>query len=96
MHAQLLGEWRAPAANAPLAPTAGLAYYLTPPPSLTHLLFTDPTHGCIHMWVVCLGCAFFAMKWVEMTGGDARVRNSPPPCLGDIPPCLSLGGNDRP
>ena len=74
---QLLGVWRSPAPNAPPAPASGVAYYLTPPTSLRHLLHVDPLHGCGHVCVVCVVCAVMALKWVEITGADAQVHDPP-------------------
>jgi len=80
---QLLGVWQSPAPNAPAAPASGVAYYLTPPTSLRHLLHVDPLHGCAHVCVVCVVCAVMALKWVEITGADAQV-NEPPDKLASI------------
>lgn len=64
---RLLGTW--PADDSPSAgqPIGGLAYYLSPPTSLSEV-GADPFHAILYIAFVLTICAFFSKTWIEVSG----------------------------
>jgi protein transport protein SEC61 subunit alpha len=66
----LLGQW-SDDVNGQSIPVAGLAYYLSPPPTL-QALYEDPIHTLIYVLFVLLSCAMFSKCWIEVSGSSTR------------------------
>lgn len=68
----MLGKWAShefsPGASIPIG---GLAYYLSPPQSISEL-FTDPIHAFIYISFVLLTCAFFSKLWIHVSGASSK------------------------
>ena len=52
-------------------PVGGLAYYLSPPRSLSDFI-ADPLHTILYMTFILTACALFAQTWCEISGSSAR------------------------
>lgn len=66
---QILGQWQEVGNQS--IPIGGLAYYISPPSSITDLV-TDPIHAFIYTVFVLLACAVFSKTWIEVSGSSAR------------------------
>lgn len=66
---RLLGVWQEQdiASGGQARLIGGLAFYLTPPQSVTDV-FYNPTHACIYFSFVIISCALFSKLWLEMSG----------------------------
>jgi len=53
------------------APIGGLAYYISPPQSLTSII-QDPIHAVIYTTFVITSCAFFSRIWIDVSGSSSR------------------------
>ena len=53
------------------APIGGLAYYITPPQSMSSAL-GDPIQAIIYIMFVLGTCAFFSRMWIDVSGSSAR------------------------
>jgi len=53
------------------APIGGLAYYISPPQSLTSIM-SDPIHAVIYTTFVITSCAFFSRIWIDVSGSSSR------------------------
>lgn len=53
------------------APIGGLAYYISPPQSLTSIM-QDPIHAVIYTTFVITSCAFFSRIWIDVSGSSSR------------------------
>merc|ERR1712048_907346 len=58
---QLLGVWKE-SANGQSIPVGGLAYYISPPQSFTHI-WEDPFHALFYVSFVLISCALFSKTW---------------------------------
>lgn len=54
------------------APVGGMAYYITPPSSLSNV-FMDPYHSVFYLAFVMMGCAIFSKAWMEVSGASSQV-----------------------
>lgn len=54
-------------------PVGGMAYYITPPPSLSNV-FLDPYHSVFYLAFVVMGCAIFSKAWMEVSGASSQVQ----------------------
>jgi protein transport protein SEC61 subunit alpha len=66
----LLGQW-SDDFNGQSIPVGGLAYYLSPPSTLS-ALYEDPLHTIIYVMFVLLSCALFSKTWIEVSGSSSR------------------------
>jgi len=53
------------------APIGGLAYYISPPQSITSIM-SDPIHAVIYTTFVITSCAFFSRIWIDVSGSSSR------------------------
>ena len=70
---KLFGEWSV-TENGPLAhsvPIGGLAYYVSPPVSLSDM-FYDPFHALFYLVFTLTACAIFGRTWTEVSGTSVR------------------------
>merc|ERR1712169_139579 len=70
----LFGTWREVSGfggQSQAIPTGGIAYYVSPPPTLANL-FGDPLHRFIYLTFILGTCAFFSKTWIEVSGSSAR------------------------
>mmetsp|Transcript_22435 Transcript_22435/g.29100 ORF Transcript_22435/g.29100 Transcript_22435/m.29100 type:complete len:473 (-) Transcript_22435:437-1855(-) len=63
---KLLGVW-VEGGTGQTQPVSGLAYYLSPPPTLSALVM-DPLHALFYLSFVLSTCAMFSKAWMEVTG----------------------------
>jgi preprotein translocase SecY subunit len=52
-------------------PSGGLVYYVVPPRSI-QLAMGDPMRALVYMFLMVVGCVFFAITWVEVGGMDSK------------------------
>lgn len=71
MFVNLLGQWQESSYGGQSVPVGGLAYYLSPPQSVSDM-FYDPVHVVIYTTFVLTTCALFAKTWIEVSGSSAR------------------------
>jgi len=70
---QLLGRWQdveSPAGTQNIA-VGGLAYYVSPPSSLTEIV-TDPVHALFYFAFILTACALFSKTWIEVSGSSPK------------------------
>lgn len=68
---QMLGRWQeAEWGGGQMTPVGGLAYYLSPPSSLTDLA-ANPIHALVYIAVMLSACALFSKTWIEVSGSSA-------------------------
>jgi len=67
----LLGVWRESGQGGQSIPVGGLAYYLSPPNSLSHVI-EDPLHGIFYLAFVLTVCGVFSRTWIEVSGSSAK------------------------
>jgi len=68
---QLLGTWKQYQQSNQMYAVAGLAYYLSPPRSLTEAA-ADPLHALVYIAFILSACAIFSTLWVQFSGTSAR------------------------
>ncbi|OLL25448.1 Protein transport protein SEC61 subunit alpha [Neolecta irregularis DAH-3] len=68
---KLMGSWEAREGSAQLRAVSGLAYYMSPPLSLTDALL-DPIHTAIYIAFMVSICAVFSKTWIEVSGSSPR------------------------
>eukprot|EP00919_Chromeraceae_sp_WS-2016_P055540 GHVR01132016.1.p1 GENE.GHVR01132016.1~~GHVR01132016.1.p1 ORF type:complete len:359 (-),score=53.59 GHVR01132016.1:208-1284(-) len=66
----LLGQWQEMEGGRTL-PVGGVAYYISPPVSITHIV-DDPFHTVLYISFVLISCAIFSKTWIEVSGSSAR------------------------
>jgi protein transport protein SEC61 subunit alpha len=54
-----------------LSATSGIAYYMSPPHTLTAAL-VDPVHMLIYITFMLSACALFSKTWIEVWGSGSR------------------------
>jgi protein transport protein SEC61 subunit alpha len=64
---RLLGRWKDASMGGASYPVSGLAYYISPPHSLTNMI-TDPVHGIVYIFFILATCALFSKTWAEISG----------------------------
>jgi len=70
----LLGQWQesgGPGGGGQSVPVAGLAYYVSPPSSLSEIL-SDPFHAIFYLTFVLSACALFSKTWIDVSGSSAK------------------------
>merc|ERR1711953_1158065 len=70
MLVNLLGQWQEMDYGQSL-PVGGLAYYISPPQSFTHI-WEDPLHALTYVAFVLVSCALFSKTWIEVSGSSSR------------------------
>jgi protein transport protein SEC61 subunit alpha len=69
---RLIGAWETKEGmGAQLHAVAGLAYYMSPPLSISEALL-DPIHTAIYLLYMISACALFSKTWVEVSGSSPR------------------------
>jgi len=68
---QLLGRWQDVEGTGQSVPVGGLAYYVSPPQSLSDLV-SDPVHGIIYLAFILSACALFSKVWIEVSGSAPK------------------------
>jgi len=70
---QLLGRWQEVegARQSRSIPVGGLAYYVSPPSSLSEILY-DPLHSLFYFAFVLISCAVFSKTWIEVSGSAPK------------------------
>jgi protein transport protein SEC61 subunit alpha len=70
---QLLGRWEdvEGGMGSNSVPVGGLAYYVSPPQSLTEII-QDPIHALFYIAFVLSACALFSKTWIEVSGSSPR------------------------
>lgn len=69
---RLLGVWEdVEGTRGQSIPVRGLAYYISPPQTLTEM-FTAPFHTVFYIVFVLTSCALFSKTWIEVSGNSAR------------------------
>jgi len=72
MLVNLLGQWQEiDGAGGQSIPVGGIAYYISPPHSLSDLV-EDPIHAFIYIAFVLVSCALFSKTWIDVSGSSAR------------------------
>jgi len=64
---RMLGRWKEASIGGQSYPVSGLAYYISPPHSLTNMI-SDPLHGIIYVVFILGACALFSKTWAEISG----------------------------
>lgn len=67
----LLGKWQEIEGSGQSVPVGGLAYYVSPPNSLTDVLY-DPFHAIFYLSFILISCALFSKTWIEVSGSSPR------------------------
>jgi len=69
----LLGRWQdvESSQGSQSVAVGGLAYYVSPPMSLTEIL-TDPVHALFYFAFILSACALFSKTWIEVSGSSPR------------------------
>jgi protein transport protein SEC61 subunit alpha len=70
MLVNLLGQWQESDFGQSI-PVGGLAYYVSPPHSLSNI-WEDPLHAFTYVSFVLLSCAMFSKLWIEVSGASPR------------------------
>merc|ERR1712194_863276 len=65
----LLGQWRELEYSQQSVPVGGLAYFVSPPGSLSEIL-EDPLHALIYLTFMLTACALFSKTWIEVSGSS--------------------------
>ncbi|KAF2434720.1 Sec61 alpha subunit [Tothia fuscella] len=69
---RLIGAWETKEGmGAQLHAVAGLAYYMSPPLSISEALL-DPIHTAVYLLYMISACALFSKTWVEVSGSSPR------------------------
>merc|ERR1719379_136486 len=71
MLVNLLGQWQEMDYGGQSVPVGGLAYYISPPQSFTHI-WEDPFHALFYVLFVLISCALFSKTWIEVSGSSSR------------------------
>ena len=68
---QLLGRWQESESSGQYIPVGGLAYYISPPTSLSDIA-ANPLHAAFYLTFMLSACALFSKTWIEVSGSSAR------------------------
>merc|ERR1711906_74507 len=71
MLVNILGQWQEVDYSGQSIPVGGLAYYISPPHSLS-AVWEDPLHALIYVAFVLVSCALFSKTWIEVSGSSPR------------------------
>jgi protein transport protein SEC61 subunit alpha len=63
----MLGKWEEPemSMSGQMRPVAGIAYYISPPNSLTEIA-SDPIHAILYIVFILTACALFSRTWIQV------------------------------
>ena len=61
---QLLGRWQESESSGQYIPVGGLAYYISPPTSLSDIA-ANPLHAAFYLTFMLSACALFSKTWIE-------------------------------
>jgi len=67
----LLGIWQSIEGSSQSIPVGGLAYYVSPPTSLSDIR-ADPFHAVFYLAFILTACALFSKTWIEVSGSSAK------------------------
>jgi len=70
----LFGTWQehtGPSGMTQASPVGGLAYYVSPPGTLSEVA-EDPLHAIFYVTFVLGTCALFSSKWIDVSGTSAK------------------------
>ncbi len=71
----LLGKWQEQDGGmGQSVPVAGLAYYVSPPRSVSEVIF-DPFHAVFYVSFILITCALFSLTWIEVSGMSPKDVN---------------------
>ena len=68
---RLLGRWQEMDGGGAPVPVGGLAYYISPPMSLSEILY-DPFHALFYLVFILTSCALFSKTWIEVSGSSPK------------------------
>jgi len=69
---RMIGNWKeVDPSRGHMIPIGGIAYYISPPHSLTEMI-SDPFHTIFYIIFVLSSCAIFSKIWIEVTGHSSR------------------------
>ena len=68
---QWMGVWKEIEGYGQFYPVGGLAYYISPPRTLTELML-DPFHTIFYLTFVLGTCAIFSRTWIEVSGSSPK------------------------
>jgi protein transport protein SEC61 subunit alpha len=69
---RLLGKWQdVEGGGGSSIPVGGAAYYISPPHSLSEIIY-DPFHAVFYLMFILGSCAMFSKTWIEVSGSSAR------------------------
>merc|ERR1719159_1654225 len=71
MLVNLLGQWQEVDYSGQSIPVGGLAYYISPPHSLSSIV-EDPFHALFYVLFVLISCALFSKTWIDVCGSSAK------------------------
>jgi len=71
MLVNLLGQWQEYEQGGHSVPVGGLAYYISPPQSVSDI-WEDPFHALFYVLFVLISCALFSKTWIEVSGSSAK------------------------
>jgi protein transport protein SEC61 subunit alpha len=70
LQVQLLGRWQEADYGGQMVPVGGLAYYISPPGSLSEVA-ANPLHALFYVAFMLTACALFSKTWIEVSGSSA-------------------------
>jgi len=70
---QILGRWQEieGGMGSSSIPVGGLAYYVSPPTSVSEILY-DPFHTVFYLLFILTSCALFSKTWIEVSGSSPK------------------------
>ncbi|KAG0229884.1 translocon subunit [Actinomortierella wolfii] len=68
---RILGTWKPYQGTSQMVASGGLAYYMSPPHSITEAL-TDPIHTVVYITFMLTACALLSKTWIEVSGSSPR------------------------
>mmetsp|Transcript_17381 Transcript_17381/g.29371 ORF Transcript_17381/g.29371 Transcript_17381/m.29371 type:complete len:472 (+) Transcript_17381:189-1604(+) len=69
---RLLGVWKELRENpGNSVPVSGLAYYISPPQTLSEIA-ADPIHSVVYFMFILCSCAVFSKAWIEVSGSSPK------------------------
>jgi protein transport protein SEC61 subunit alpha len=57
--------------SASKVPVSGIAYYVSPPRSVSEILY-DPVHAILYFAFILFSCALFSKTWIEVSGSSSK------------------------
>lgn len=68
---RILGTWTPYQGTNQMIASGGLAYYMSPPHSITEALL-DPIHTVVYITFMLTACALLSKTWIEVSGSSPR------------------------